>query len=119
MFVHVNTYMLTLACLSECRESNELKLYNLAKSVGADWRELAVSLGLTDVEVKIIEADVQTTVEQAYKMLIDWYWNRGSQVSFADVAKTIEAIQMENEALDRSSMSWNILTVEEKSFGWL
>ena len=84
-------------------DSDELKLYDLATTIGPDWPELASALGVSDLDVMIIKADVQTTVERAYKMLRDWYWNSGSEASFSDVTVKIERILAQRNAVDKSS----------------
>lgn len=91
-------------CADKCRESIEMELYDLAKSVGADWEQLAISLGLNDVEMKVIEADVPTTIDRSYKMLREWYWYKGSQVTIGDVAIKIEEIRRQKKAVAKSGM---------------
>lgn len=91
-------------CLAEeCLRSNDLKLYEQAKAIGADWQKLATTLGISYGVVRIIEADVQTTVERAYKMLRDWYRDQGSQAELVDVSLKIEAIQREKKELAKKS----------------
>ena len=88
-------------------QSIEIELHGLAKAIGAEWPNLAICLGLSAVDVEVIKADVKTTVEQAYKMLIDWYWDNGSQVTIADVAMTVAALQSEKTSTAESGIDRN------------
>jgi phage terminase large subunit-like protein len=74
-------------------ESMESKLRSLAKSIGTKWPDLAIRLGVSDEDVKMTKADRKSIKDQAYRMLTDWYYNKGSQASIAEVEETVKAIQ--------------------------
>jgi hypothetical protein len=71
----------------------ESKLRSLAKSIGTKWPDLAIRLGVSDEDVKMTKADRKSIKDQAYRMLTDWYYNKGSQASIAEVEETVKAIQ--------------------------
>lgn len=52
-----------------CESVCERQLYDLAVEVSSVWREVAVSLGMTDEMVTFIERDSHTAREQSWIML--------------------------------------------------
>jgi hypothetical protein len=99
----INVVSHEIAC-ENTPQSIEIELFDLAKAIGAEWPNLAICLGLSAVDIEVIKADVKTTIEQAYRMLIDWYWDNGSQVTIADIAMTVEEIRSEKVSIAKSEM---------------
>lgn len=73
-------------------------MFDFAKSIGADWKELALMMGVTPVDVECIERDVSTTRERAFRMLRDWYWKVGKQADLHSVRAKLEIIRSEKQA---------------------
>lgn len=83
-------------------ESVEYELFELAKSVGTQWRELALLLGVSSGDVDCIERDIPTTRERAFKMLRGWYWRHGKRENLALVRAKLTEIRLEKRAEEKA-----------------
>jgi hypothetical protein len=78
---------------SSSQDMDDRQLYALAQEVGANWSELALSLGISQVDIDKIRCDWGTTDERSYKMLSDWYWEKGSRADFSMVKSKLMDIR--------------------------
>lgn len=68
----------------------EKELLELAQLVGADWEKMADFLGISNVDVDIIKADLPLTADRAYRMLNNWYWEQGSSADLNAVRRILD-----------------------------
>ena len=80
-------------------DGREDELYELARDVGANWPEVASSLGINGGNIDIIKADVQSTNERSYKMLHDWYLEHGSGADLSTVRQILDGIRRDCEQM--------------------
>ena len=59
----------------------------LAQDAMKNWRRLGRALGLKDVDVDEIEADVRGIYEQCYAMLRKWQQKMGSAATYRNLAE--------------------------------
>ena len=73
--------------------SFEYELFQLAKLVGSNWRELGQHLGFSSEHMDCIERDISATRERAIKMLHDWYCSSGRRTNLDAVRSKVVEIQ--------------------------
>ena len=83
-------------------ESTDYQLFELAKSVGSDWQELAVILGERAVDIECIQKDIPTTRERAFRMLRGWYMRCGKRASLDNVRSKIDKIRGAKQAEEKA-----------------
>ena len=72
---------------------DDSQLHYLARDIGVDWPDLALALQIPEVEIEKIKLDLQNTDDRSYRILIDWYWDKGSRADFSMVVRALETIR--------------------------
>jgi hypothetical protein len=73
------------------------RLYHLAQEIGVNWPQLGLHLGISEGQIEKIKCDIKTTDERSHRMLVDWYWENGSQADFNKVRRILENIRSKSK----------------------
>ena len=94
--------------------SSEYDLFQLAKLVGSNWRQLGQHLGFNSEHMDCIERDIPVTRERAVKMLHDWYCLYGRRTNLDAVRSKVVELQRSK----RSAKEETERTYKHKSYIW-